>query len=469
MADIQVYKRTPERDAILTAVPRRSHVPTKQTVQNVSTRREEEEGGYTGPFEIYCEVVEDPDGNESKNQYFIGVRWRDQKHSSTPLAGMIFILQNGTVPNYKYIECEENLYKAESDVYVFLDVSNEKIIYQRGDADKVGFFWVYLGAFKWASKTIEQPLLLERFMYISRDSEYPIFRYNDGMVHIDKLTININGIALDFPAFDGDLPEAKKYKYYYARLTLTTKNNGYSPIWNEEEREEMREQIKEYESTILDLKEDMKEDLSDADNYLAEANSNKKARGAVTDTYATNVSTENTKYRNQINSLYSEMEALDTSSENYESQKKEVEKKINDEEERHKKRLQELWSKYNSDYNSYTTKITTAMRNYHKSMEKVGSYNSRINAAQLNKDKVEIKLYGVAVESVAKMDIISSYYQHGSNDMYCYVLLGIIYGRDMSNDPRRYEMSSWNCELYRVKGVTHFWIGSSCVISGDER
>lgn len=40
MADIQVYKRTPERDRILTAVPRRSHVPTKQTVQNVSTMRE---------------------------------------------------------------------------------------------------------------------------------------------------------------------------------------------------------------------------------------------------------------------------------------------------------------------------------------------------------------------------------------------------------------------------------------------
>lgn len=44
MADIQVYKRTPERDRILTAVPRRSHVPTKQAVQNVSARREEEEG-----------------------------------------------------------------------------------------------------------------------------------------------------------------------------------------------------------------------------------------------------------------------------------------------------------------------------------------------------------------------------------------------------------------------------------------
>lgn len=468
MADIQVYKRTPERDAILTAVPRRSHVPTKQTVQNVSARREEEEGGYTGPFEIYCEVVEDPDGNESKNQYFIGVRWRDQKHSSTPLAGMIFILRNGTVPDYKYIECEETLYKAESDVYVFLDVSNEKIIYQRGDADKLGFFWVYLGVFKWASKTIEQPLILERFMYISRDSEYPIFRYNDGMVHIDELNININGVDRAFPAFDGSLPEVRYSKYYYARLTLTTKNNGYSPMWNEDERQAMREQIAEYESSILDLKEDMKEDLNDADNYLAEANSNKKARGAVTDTYTTNVSTENTKYRNQINSLYMEMEALDTSAENYESQKKEVEKKIKDEEERHKKRLQELWSKYNSDYDSYTTKIRTAMRSYHNSMANVGSYNSKINSNQLSKDRVEIKLYGVAIES-AKTDIISSYYQLASNDMYCYVLLGVIYGRDFTSGILNQEASSWACDLYRVKGVTHYWIGSPCVMSGDER
>lgn len=43
MADsIQVYKRTPERDRILTAVPRRSHVPTGNKVQNVSTRRGKE-------------------------------------------------------------------------------------------------------------------------------------------------------------------------------------------------------------------------------------------------------------------------------------------------------------------------------------------------------------------------------------------------------------------------------------------
>ena len=43
MADsVQVYKRTPERDRILTAVPRRSHVPTGNKVQNVSTRRGKE-------------------------------------------------------------------------------------------------------------------------------------------------------------------------------------------------------------------------------------------------------------------------------------------------------------------------------------------------------------------------------------------------------------------------------------------
>ncbi len=76
MADsIQVYKRTPERDRILTAVPRRSHVPTKQTVQNVSTRREDEEGGMW-----QCSVTRFPNAEateEDENNWYLDITWPD--------------------------------------------------------------------------------------------------------------------------------------------------------------------------------------------------------------------------------------------------------------------------------------------------------------------------------------------------------------------------------------------------------
>lgn len=77
MADsIQVYKRTPERDRILTAVPRRSHVPTGNKVQNVSTSKNDEIK--TGMWQ--CSVTRFPNAEateEDENNWYLDITWPD--------------------------------------------------------------------------------------------------------------------------------------------------------------------------------------------------------------------------------------------------------------------------------------------------------------------------------------------------------------------------------------------------------
>ena len=78
MADsIQVYKRTPERDRILTAVPRRSHVPTGNKVQNVSTKRKAAEGGMW-----QCSVTRFPNAEateEDKHNWYLDITWQGRE------------------------------------------------------------------------------------------------------------------------------------------------------------------------------------------------------------------------------------------------------------------------------------------------------------------------------------------------------------------------------------------------------
>lgn len=78
MADsIQVYKRTPERDRILTAVPRRSHVPTGNKVQNASTKRKAAEGGMW-----QCSVTRFPNAEateEDKHNWYLDITWQGRE------------------------------------------------------------------------------------------------------------------------------------------------------------------------------------------------------------------------------------------------------------------------------------------------------------------------------------------------------------------------------------------------------
>lgn len=92
MADsIQVYKRTPERDRILTAVPRRSHVPTGNKVQNVSTRRGEEIK--TGMWLVtYTEDEDKEDGNKETSDEKTGtfsINWINSQGEKEEYCGFV--------------------------------------------------------------------------------------------------------------------------------------------------------------------------------------------------------------------------------------------------------------------------------------------------------------------------------------------------------------------------------------------
>lgn len=90
MAGIQVYKRTPERDRILTAVPRRSHVPTGNKVQNVSTSENDEIK--TGMWLVTYTEDEDKEGNKEASDEKTGtfsINWINSQGEKEEYCGLV--------------------------------------------------------------------------------------------------------------------------------------------------------------------------------------------------------------------------------------------------------------------------------------------------------------------------------------------------------------------------------------------
>lgn len=457
MADIQVYKRTPERDAILTAVPRRSHVPTKQTVQNVSTRREEEpaDDEYKGMFKLVLEAEgeeRDDEGNITKEgTYYLSVINNGKWAWGDMYCGRVHHLYGDTGGGYVLCPARR---KVVADTDVYLDFFSLEIVFvERGDV--VFSQWVFIGSYFSYKHTIAQVAFGDAYVeWEGYEGAFNIEASPKGVVVCQGVcsipyTANfntcgyasVNNIGYSVNYFYGEVP--KTTTYYFLRHTVRATSAG------EDENDNLTEARKnELRNIINSCDEYIKTEREIIKNIGTNIDSAKKLRTGMYTTKSSIASKYNNMRANcnktysaecdrvneAIESTKKEIAALNPENSNYFSDLKEYNKKI----EYYESELVDLSKKYSYDILSIDNdcakelseqdkKISDLDSSINKCITEISEHEYNIVTKINTRNVACLELYGVAEQnSSCEIVALPSTANTSQTDQYIYFYIGKI-------------------------------------------
>lgn len=437
MADIQVYKRTPERDRILTAVPRRSHVPTGNKVQNVSTRRKAAEevadDEYKGMFKLVLEAEDeerDDDGNITKEgTYYLSVAWPG--HEQDGFVGTVWF----TGSHYKYVYWSGQRVNVTSNVNVYLDYYTCEIKIVK-DGDTVFSSWELLGSYYQYTHKVEQMVkTTSGLMKNEYSGQFKIEACSAGVFICsglnyvplespEKLTAGIayvNNTAYDVPVYQGGLPDGKDMFYFIRHTVAITVTKGdeddslsdseketYRNIINNcnTDIKKLNSEISDIEAGILDVEKERGGYIERRSRIYSEY-SLKKTRKVST------YNTEKNKIETSIANIQRLINGLDSSSSDYESKLNQYRKEIDDlnkslvdMSKQLEKDINQIDSECKQEIDDNYDKIRSCNNTIYLKREEIQNKQKDIVVKEKSKNSACISLYGV-VPGSAKCEIVA--------------------------------------------------------------
>lgn len=424
MADIQVYKRTPERDRILTAVPRRSHVPTGNKVQNVSTRRQAAEevadDEYKGMFKLVLEAEDeerDDDGNITKEgTYYLSVAWPG--HEQDGFVGTVWF----TGSHYKYVYWSGQRVNVTSNVNVYLDYYTCEIKIVK-DGDTVFSSWELLGSYYQYTHKVEQMVkTTSGLMKNEYSGQFKIEACSAGVFICsglnyvplespEDLTAGIayvNNNPYTVPVYQGGLPDGESM-YYFIRHTfaVTVTSGDEDDSLSDSEKENYRNiinncntDIKTLNSEISDIYADIRDTGKERDVYIAQ-------QSKIYSEYSEKKALETSSYNTQKNKIETSIANIQRQIDGLDPDRSDYESKL----EQYKNRIDELNEELVSLSNQYKSSIYTidveCQREINKNEVKINNCN---NSIYLNRGKVLEKQQAIATHEKRKNSACISLY-----------------------------------------------------------
>lgn len=421
---------------------------------------------YNGMFKLELQTKKgeaiEGSGEVPPDEYYLNIAWPDSNYTDTTVVG---IFQNEQI---KWPRAE----KVSNDTDVYFDPFGRRILL----IEKSGHYvnkYILLGNYSSRNNAVTQVTKVTSggLDYSGYTGSFLLSANKDGAYVTNGIrkipmtsdndscgSCSINGLGCIVPAYSGAINESETGYYIRHTIAQTATTGDEDSELSEEEKQNLRDRISEYDTTIADAQANIDQySRNIAGKYrLIDAETAKIA--PVNESYNKYIKNAETIYNADISVINAEIGALNSSDPDYAEKKKVLEQEKKTRTDQYNRDIASYESQRSSELNAITEALKKQSSEIQTERNKIVSENNRISTASQMKNTACLKLYGT-IPGEAKCEIVAlpSGFNTSQTDQYIYFQIGTIVPYT-DNGQTVYYIT----QTYTGGGVNMIRFGNSC-------